>query len=61
MKVQLYQLDKFCSDHEESFYNEGNRAIIVFNDLQIKERVLKKYKISRLKVAQMFFSNDYEE
>lgn len=54
-------MDKFCSDHEESFYNEGNRAVIVFKDLQMKEKVLARYQISRLKIIQMFFNNNYEE
>ncbi len=61
MKTKLSKLDKFCSECEDSFYNEGRRAIIVFEDLQTKEKILKKYKISRWKVLHMFISNDYEE
>lgn len=61
MRQKLYGLDKFCAENEESFYNEGNRAIIVFNDLTTKEQVLARYEISRLKVIKMFFSNNYEQ
>lgn len=35
--------------------------MIVFKDLQMKEKVLARYQISRLKVIQMFFNNNYEE
>jgi hypothetical protein len=33
MRQKLFELDRFCSDNEESFYNEGNRAVVVFNEL----------------------------
>ena len=56
---KLNGIDKFCSHHEESFYNKGNRAIIVFNDLATREKVYRRYRIGNWTKARMFFSNDF--
>ena len=45
---------------EDSFYNDGNRAIIVFNDIATREKVYELYAINKWIQLKMFFSNAYE-
>jgi len=61
MVKRLNKLDKFCSEHEDSFYNEGNRAIIVFNDRNTRDKIHDKFKIGKWIQLKMFFSNAFEE